>query len=343
MLLTTQHKNYDPNWCRHVVILPGYIEDWKRFQGRLPITKSLLWGWKLFRLSGQFQVVVTGSERLAFVFAGLQKFRRHKVPHIFVQSMWDLPHTRVRRWIKRTLLRGVASSAARVVVYSRRQLEIYPRQLGLPPEKFVFLYSHTSLYNEEYAVSRGDYVFSGGDSNRDYATLIGAARNLPCRVVIVSHQLAGWKRSALPGNVEVIAGLSANEFNRMMAGAALVVVPLRAGTLETGGAPFTEMRCPWVKQLSWPTTMRAITSPMNMTDCWCLPGRIGAPSCDSSGARGRSVSRLPGTKCEANRQGLCAGDFFRRCFFASRPVRGNEDACLHGIEAAGGEHGFLSN
>ena len=235
MLLTTQHKNYDPNWCRHVVILPGYIEDWKRFEGQLPITKSLVWGWKLFRLSGQFRVVVTGSERLAFVFAGLQKFRRRKVPHIFMQSMWNLPHTRVRRWIKRTLFRVVVSSATRVLVYSRRQLEIYPRQLGLPQEKFAFLYSHTSLYNKEYQVSRGDYVFSGGDSNRDYATLIAAAHNLPCRVVIVSHHLAGWKQTALPGNVEVIGGLPADEFNRMMAGAAVVVVPLRAGALETGG------------------------------------------------------------------------------------------------------------
>jgi len=234
-ILTTQHKNYDPMWRRRTRLLPGYIEDWERFRGTLPIARHLVWGWKLFRLSNCFQVVITGSERLAFVFAVLQKLRRHKVPHIFMQSMWDLPTSRVQRLFKRALFRTVVSSASRVLVYSRRQLELYPRQLGVPREKLVFLNSHTSLYGKEYPVSRGDYVFSGGDSNRDYATLVAAARGLNCRVIIVSHQLAKLPVAALPTNVELIAGLPLDEFNRMMAGAAAVVVPLLAGALESGG------------------------------------------------------------------------------------------------------------
>jgi glycosyltransferase involved in cell wall biosynthesis len=234
-ILTTHHKNYDPIWRSRTILLPGYIEDWERSRGQLPITRHLAWGWKLFRLSSCFQAVITGSERLAFVFAVLQKFRRHKVPHIFMQSMWDLPLSRVQRLFKCALFRTVVSSASRVLVYSRRQLELYPRQLGVPREKLVFLYSHTSLYGKEYTVSRGDYVFSGGDANRDYATLVAAARGLNCRVIIVSHQLAELPTAALPANVEIIGGLPPDEFNRMMAGAAAVVVPLRPGALETGG------------------------------------------------------------------------------------------------------------
>jgi len=234
-ILTTHHKNFDPIWRRRTILLPGYIEDWERFRGQLPITKHLAWGWKLFRLSSSFQVVITGSERLAFVFAVLQKFRRHKVPHIFMQSMWDLPMSRVQRLFKRTLYRTVANSASRVLVYSRRQLELYPRQLGVPREKLVFLYSHTSLYGKKYPVSRGNYVFSGGNSNRDYATLVAAARGLNSRVIIVTQQLDELPAATLPPNVEIIAGLPPDEFNRLMAGAAAVVVPLRPGALETGG------------------------------------------------------------------------------------------------------------
>ena len=155
-ILTTHHKNYDRIWRSRTILLPGYIEDWERSRGELPITRHLAWGWKLFRLSSCFQAVITGSERLAFVFAVLQKFRRHKVPHIFMQSMWDLPLSRVQRLFKRALFRTVVSSASRVLVYSRRQLELYPRQLGVPREKLVFLYSHTSLYGKEYPISRGD-------------------------------------------------------------------------------------------------------------------------------------------------------------------------------------------
>jgi len=234
-ILTTHHKNYDPFWRSRTVLLPGYIADWERFKGELPITRHLAWGWKLFRLSSGFQVVITGSERLAFVFAMLQKFRLHKVPHIFMQSMWDLPKSRLRRLVKRALFRTVVGSASRVLVYSRRQLELYPRLLGLPREKLVFLYSHTTLHGEECLVSRGNYVFSGGDSNRDYATLVAAARGLDCQVILVTRQLAGLPAAELPANVKIIAGLPEDEFNRMMAGAAAVVVSLRPGALETGG------------------------------------------------------------------------------------------------------------
>ena len=234
-IMTTHHKRYDPLWRSRTVLLPGYIEDLERFRGQLPITRHLAWGWKLFCLSRRFQVVITGSERLAFVFAILQKFRRHKVPHIFMQSMWDLPKSRVRKLFKRVLLRTVVSSASCVLVYSRRQLELYPKLLGLPREKLVFLYSHTSPHAEEYPVSRGNYVFSGGDSNRDYATLVAAARGLNCHFIIVTRQLDDLPAAALPPNVEVVAGLPADEFSRMMAGAAAVVVSLRPGALETGG------------------------------------------------------------------------------------------------------------
>jgi glycosyltransferase involved in cell wall biosynthesis len=234
-ILTTHHKNCHSSWRRRTTLLPGYIEDWKRFNGTLPITKHLVWGWKLFRLSKRFQAVITGSERLAFVFALLQKFRRHKVPHIFMQSMWDLPQSGMQKLLRRGLLRAVVGTASLVLVYSRRQLDLYPSQLGVPREKLVFLHSHTSLYGKEYPVVRGDYVFSGGDSNRDYATLLDAARGLNCRVVIVTRQLAELSTERIPANVEIIPGLPPDEFHRMMAGAAVVVVTLRPGTLETGG------------------------------------------------------------------------------------------------------------
>src|ERR1019366_7143914 len=101
--------------------------------------------------------------------------------------------------------------------------------------KLAFLHSHTSLYGKEYPVVRGDYVFSGGDSNRDYATLLAAAQSLNCRVVIVTRQLAELPADKIPDNVEIIPGMPPDKFYRMMAGAAVVVVTLRPGPLETGG------------------------------------------------------------------------------------------------------------
>jgi glycosyltransferase involved in cell wall biosynthesis len=234
-LLTTQQKSYDPLWCSRAVVLPGYMEALKRNAKGWSLIDDCIWGWKLFRTSSRYKAVITGSERLSFIFAILQKFRFRKIPHIFMQSMWNLRASRWKRPFIRILLRLTVSSASRVVVYSRRQLELYPLEFGIPVEKLVFLFSHTTLYKESYSSSQGDYVFLGGDSNRDYRTLVEAVRDAPCRVVIVTHETEALKKLNPGSNVKLVNGLSLSEFNRMIARSLAVVVALKPGKIETGG------------------------------------------------------------------------------------------------------------
>ena len=232
-LLTTQQKNYDPLWCSRAVVLPGYLEARKRNPKGLSRIDDCIWGWKLFRTSSHYKAVITGSERLSLIFALLQKFRFRKVPHIIMQSMWNLPDAGWKRPILRFFLRTIANSACRVVVYSRRQLELYPREIGIPADKLVFLHSHTYLFGENYSTT-GD-TFFGWRSNRDHHTLIESVRDMPCRVVIVTHQAEAIKKLNPSSNVELINGLPLSEFNRMMADSLAVVVALKPGKIETGG------------------------------------------------------------------------------------------------------------
>ena len=234
-LLTTQDKNYDPLWCSRAVVLPGYLEARKRKPKGLSRIDDCIWGWKLFRTSSHYKAVITGSERPSLLFGLLQKLRFRKVPHIIMQSMWNLPGAGWKRPLLRFFLRTIANSACRVVVYSRRQLQLYPREIGIPADKLVFLHSHTYLFGENHPTSRGDYIFSGGDSNRDHHTLIESVRDMPCRVVIVTHQAEAIKKLNPSSNVELVNGLPLSEFNRMMAGSLAVVVALKPGKIETGG------------------------------------------------------------------------------------------------------------
>jgi glycosyltransferase involved in cell wall biosynthesis len=75
-------------------------------------------------------------------------------------------------------------------------------------------------------------VFAGGNSHRDYAALLEAARLVPERwFVIATHLLEGY---ALPANVTA-AAVTHHEFVRLLRGAHTVVVPLVEGLRRSTG------------------------------------------------------------------------------------------------------------
>ncbi len=239
-ILTTHRKQDHPAWRDRVVLLPGWDQyvaaTWRKSSAFIYLTDTV-WALRLFNDSRRFDAVVTGSERASLGFALLQAFlRREKVPHVIIDCLWRTPNGPLRRYVVRFLLRRITHSVSRIVVHATRQIEMYARDLGLPKEKFSLVPCHTTLYGAEYPVSDGDYVFSGGDSKRDYRTLIEAARGLTCRVIIAAFSKAHFEGMDIPDNVEILSGgMSFEDFYRLAAGAAVVAVPLQPGLPYPGG------------------------------------------------------------------------------------------------------------
>jgi glycosyltransferase involved in cell wall biosynthesis len=79
------------------------------------------------------------------------------------------------------------------------------------------------------------YVFAGGGAGRDFATLIEAMResDLSLRIVTFSPETLGWS-SELPDNVKVEWTMPLASFLDRLAGARIVVVPLRDGASDFG-------------------------------------------------------------------------------------------------------------
>jgi glycosyltransferase involved in cell wall biosynthesis len=148
--------------------------------------------------------------------------------------MWTLPQGRFAQWKRRLLLRWVMGATDRIVVYARHQIDEYANAFGISRDKFVFIHSHTTLYGAVYAATSGDYIFSGGYTNRDYPTLLEAVRGLPYRLILCVRSKRALGRD-VPENVEVFENISEDQFNRLMAASAFVVVPLKGGVLEAGG------------------------------------------------------------------------------------------------------------
>jgi glycosyltransferase involved in cell wall biosynthesis len=231
-ILTTYAKKGDTVWLSRVEPLPG--RTWDRPEPE-SLPNDLKWAWKLFRASRDYDVVATGSDRMSRIFATLQFFfRRRKVPHLYIKWICSPHGGRLKRWLYRTELRWAVLGASRAIVQGKHEITAHAEELGVPVSKFVFLPYHSTLYDFRYQVEEGDYIFAGGDSNRDYPTLIEAVRGLPYRVVISVLSREHFRGIQVPPNVEIVT-LSSADYYQKMAGAALVVVPMLPRLAHSGG------------------------------------------------------------------------------------------------------------
>jgi hypothetical protein len=117
-------------------------------------------------------------------------------------------------------------------VLSEAERRRFPAAWGVPPERVVVTpFSHTLWgWAEDDVPARGNYVFAGGDSMRDYALLAEACRGLDGRVVVATRKTV----ADAPPNMEV-APVSHEEFLEQLRGAGVVVVPLQDDGYRSAG------------------------------------------------------------------------------------------------------------
>jgi FkbM family methyltransferase len=239
-ILTTYRKGNTLAWLQRVDVMEDFdAEVARNWNKRLPVIHQLvrdaIWACKVFSRSRRYDAIVTGSDRMSRLFAILQLLlRRRRVPHVYIDWYCNLTGGRLKRWLQRVELKWAILGASRAIVQGSREIEGYADELGVSPSKFVFLPYHATLYGVRFEEATADYIFAGGDSNRDYSTLIEAVRGIPYRTVIAALRRDHFRGIDIPENVEIVT-LDQSEFFRKMAGAALVVVPLLPGLMHAGG------------------------------------------------------------------------------------------------------------
>jgi glycosyltransferase involved in cell wall biosynthesis len=169
------------------------------------------------------------------VAALLIKLRWRHPPLILVSdASWDLTsealESRLPRFAAPALRKlgrlGVRAVDGRHVVYgvlSTDEKQAFKERWGIDESRVRFIPFYATLPGA-LAAERADekYVFAGGNTHRDYDLLVEAARGLDVPVRIASS----WQPSRpVPGNVTV-GPVPQDEYNRLMAGATVVVVPL---------------------------------------------------------------------------------------------------------------------
>jgi len=143
---------------------------------------------------------------------------------------------------------------AEIVLYKKIHLYLeyfrntseYQRLFGMKPEKFRYIPFKVNSYEIIVNTKLSDegYIFCGGRSLRDFATLIEATKDLqyPVKIVtgsnheLVRHDSCLLDEVTLPANVEVVRhDFDQVSFVRLIAASRLAVLPLKRATIAAAG------------------------------------------------------------------------------------------------------------
>jgi glycosyltransferase involved in cell wall biosynthesis len=180
-------------------------------------------------------VLLNGEPRTAFALLALKAvFPFHRTRVVLLDIMLSAPRS-FRARVKARLVGSLLARTHRIMVYYRNTKGIQAH-FGIPAERFEYI---PFKVNQDAFIARtpptdGGYVFCGGKTRRDFATLFEAVDGLDIPVKVVTAENADMAQHAsfadersAPRNVEIVRSKGdPNEFIQQMAGARLVVLPI---------------------------------------------------------------------------------------------------------------------
>lgn len=203
--------------------------------------RDLLRAWTTLRRAGpRAAILCNGSARVATLTCLLNEILPGRRRTIVLWDSFVVGRTALSRFLIRRMLRG----ATVVVVYSRTIGDRQATLTGVAADKFVVLpYKANHSQHPPLRVPIGNYVFSGGNSQRDYRTLFDAVRGTHIPVIVSATAPEATRGLDVPANVILVAAREPH-FARLMAGSRFVVIPTNGG-LTHGAAEATACNAMW--------------------------------------------------------------------------------------------------
>jgi len=146
---------------------------------------------------------------------------------------------RLALFVKRHLFRRV-----HLFIEYFRDTQGYERHYRIPGRKFRYVPFKINRYERVLQTPTSDegYIFCGGNTRRDFQTLLTAVDGLPYKVRIVTMGEAviqghgsSLDERTLPANVEVVRHDGSDSFLDFIARARLVVLPIKRSNISASG------------------------------------------------------------------------------------------------------------
>jgi glycosyltransferase involved in cell wall biosynthesis len=197
---------------------------WGKLVGYYP--RLLRLGWQALRQAqrGDYDLVMAWEGKSGFPLALLRQISRKKHPPLAILAFSIRGPLKRFTWLQRYGVRG----ADYFSVPSQAERSYYARYLHLSLERIRHMPIGThDIYGGQFGKEPGDYIFSGGRSGRDYATLLQAVPGLDIPLVVNARPF-NLRRLTIPANVQVNDLLPYDHYRDQNWNARFVVVPLHA-------------------------------------------------------------------------------------------------------------------
>jgi hypothetical protein len=146
--------------------------------------------------------------------------------------IWEL-YTNSTRPVRRFLGRQTVLGANIVVVYSAKQAAAFARHLDVSIDRFIALpYKSWASEHSTFMEVEGNFIFSGGDSRRDYRTLFDAVRGTGISTIVAARRDA--TDCDLPPEVTFVRA-EPPHFHRLMATCRFVVICMKQNLVRGAG------------------------------------------------------------------------------------------------------------
>ena len=197
--------------------------------------------WQLLKQASPNTVIICNGGNLVGKLVGVLNYlfliRKRRIVQFdcFVET-----RSRVKKWLTRCMIRGCTT----VAVYGRELLRSQARYIGLPEQMFVFLpYKSNHSKSPPLKMNLGNYIFSGGNSERDYCTLCDAVAGTEIPLIVSVTDPVVSRNLAVPENVVLVAAREP-AFARLMASSRFAVFAIRRGSIN-GGASASICNAMW--------------------------------------------------------------------------------------------------
>lgn len=133
----------------------------------------------------------------------------------------------IYRGLRQKVCCRVFRSVDRFLVHSTAEVRVYSEWLQIAPEKFEFVHlQQEPIRPEPVELPKAPYFFAAGSANRDYQTLIEAARIVPAKVVIVAGPSIADRLIGVPPNVEIRTRLTPGQCWSLLSSSICQIIPL---------------------------------------------------------------------------------------------------------------------
>jgi glycosyltransferase involved in cell wall biosynthesis len=157
--------------------------------------------------------------------------------HLYIYNFYI--HGTGDKKIVQTILRFLLNNpGCTLIVQSPKEVEYYQKLSPAMSVWFVPYSSDMEPLSEEssFALPQGNYIFTGGYTNRDYGIVQECARNFPDQqfIVVASNLNTDIKNHKTPSNLLLYRNIERNDFELLLAHATIVLIPLKLDVGASG-------------------------------------------------------------------------------------------------------------